>query len=269
MNCLDFRRRLMSDPFEQDTSLAAHEDACGACAAFARELRADEVRMRALLNDIDPPSGMADRIQLAVGFERRSVQRQRWWYAAAAGVLMAVGVSMVSLWTTSVERGGLTLAQSVIHHIQDEAAHLHEAGVESGARVAGVFQRFGAQLAGDIGPVLFAAECLMRQRNGVHLVLPGKRGAITAFFMPGEMTLETLPVESERFIGEIVPTAWGSIAVVGENGEVLDGLGERLAAAVEWPTADPGVARSELAGGHLVGRDVVGRPHPAAGEQDS
>lgn len=268
MNCLDFRRRLMSDPFEQDTTLAAHEDECGACAAFARELRADEVRMRALLNDV-APSGMADRIQLAVRFERRSAQRQRWWYAAAAGVLMAIGVSMVSLWTTSVERGGLALAQSVIHHIEHEAAHLKETGRESTARVRYVFARFGAQLAEDIGPVLFAAECLMRQSNGVHLVLPGRRGPITAFFMPGEMTTDTLPVESERFIGEIVPTAWGSIAVVGESGEVLDGLGERLAAAVEWPAADPRVARLELAGSHLFGRDVVGRSHPTTGKQDS
>lgn len=264
MNCLDFRRRLMSDPFEHDAALAGHEDECAACAGFARELRAGEVRLRALLNDVEPPPGMAERIQLAARFEQRSEQRRRWWYAAAASVLMAISVSMVSLWNTSAERSGLALAQSVIHHIEDEAAHLHEAGLESAARVDGVFGRFGAQLAGDIGPVLFAAECLMRQRNGVHLVLPGKKGAITAFFMPGEMTTDTLAVQSDRFQGRILPTAWGSIAVVGESGEALDGIGERLATAVKWPANTAGLARSELARRHLL----VGRLIATAQKQD-
>jgi hypothetical protein len=56
------------------------------------------------------------------------------------------------------------------------------------------------------------------------------------FFMPGEMTAEVVEVESERFSGRILPTAWGSIAVVGETGEALEGLGERLVTAVRWPT---------------------------------
>ncbi|MGB5468264.1 MAG: DUF3379 family protein, partial [Sedimenticolaceae bacterium] len=114
-----------------------------------------------------------------------------------------------------------------------------------------VFERFGAEVAGDIGPVNFAAECLMRKRNGVHLVVPGKMGAITVFFMPGEMTTEVVEVKSERFNGQILPTPWGSIAVVGETGEALDGLGERLVTAVRWPTPQA------LSGSGVLGRRVA------------
>ena len=35
----------------------------------------------------------------------------------------------------------------------------------------------------------------MRKRNGVHLVMPGKMGPITVFFMPGEMTEAEMPVQ--------------------------------------------------------------------------
>ena len=120
----------------------------------------------------------------------------------------------------------------------------------SAGRIERVFARFGAELAGDIGQVNFAAECLMRARNGVHLVLPGKMGPITVFYMPGEMTDGVLPIDSARFAGEIVPTRWGSIAVVGENGELLEGIGDRLAAAVRWPSAQ--VADSGLVTGGLL-----------------
>jgi hypothetical protein len=237
MNCLDFRRRMLADPLSRDKDLVAHEADCPDCGPFAQELRADEIRLRGILREITPPAGLAERIQLAARFEHRSTLQRRWWLSAAATVMLVVGVSMVSLWTTSLERGQVTLAQSVLHHIEDEAHHLREAQPVAAGRVQSVFARFGAELAGEIGPVHFAAECLMRERNGVHLVLPGKMGPITVFLMPGEMTESALPVSSERFAGEILPTRWGSIAVIGESGEPLEGLGARLAKAVNWPVA--------------------------------
>jgi hypothetical protein len=180
---------------------------------------------------------------------------QHWWYAMAASVLLAIGVSLATLWATYPERAGLALAQSVVQHIEDEASHLHDTGPVSRGRIDYVFRRFGAELVGEIGPVSFAAECLMRNRNGIHLVLPGTLGAITVFLMPGEMTDHPVAVESARFAGTIIPTGWGSIAVVGEQGEAIDGIGENLASMVEWPAE--GVVGSGVAVGHLVGRGAL------------
>lgn len=250
MNCLDFRRRLLSDPLARDEDLLAHEASCPDCGPFARELRADEMRLRGIMRSVTPPEGLVERIQLAARFEHRAASRRRWWYSAAAAVLLTVGVSMVSLFSTSLERSNVALAQSVLNHIEDEAQHLREARPVSAARVKWVFKRFGAELAADIGPVHFAAECLMRHRNGVHLVIPGKMGPITVFYMPGEPAASVMPVRSARFEGEIVPTGWGSIAVVGERGEPLQGLGERLAGMVSWP-----VDASTVSG--LTGRSLA------------
>ena len=248
MNCLDFRRRLLEDPFNNDAEALAHEEQCTQCAAYAREQRALETRLRGVLSEISPPAELADNIQLAVKLDQRGRSRRQVWYATAASVLLIVGATLASLVTESWERGNMALAQSVLNHIDDEAHHLREAGPVSPQRVKFVFARFGAHLHGDIGQVNFAAECLMRKRNGVHLVLPGERGPVTAFFMPGEHTEQPLPVNSERFEGHIVPTHWGSIAVVGEHGESLAGLGQQLAAAVEWPAPDSGLVGSIPAG---------------------
>lgn len=250
MNCLDFRRRLLADPFCKDEDLLAHEASCADCAPFARETRAQEIALRNLLQETPVPEGLAERIQLAARFEHREETKRRWWYAAAASILLMVGVSMFSVWHTTVERSELSLAQSVLNHIDDESSHLRAARTLSNGQVKFVFDRFGAELAGNIGQVNFAAECPMRHRTGVHLVLPGKMGPITVFYMPGEMTDAVLPVDSTRFQGEITPTAWGSIAVVGESGENIEGMGEKLADAVRWP-ADSRSLLSALLNGRL------------------
>ena len=255
MNCLEFRRRMTIDPMAEDDDLRVHEEGCPDCATFARKIRADEVKLRAMLKAVQPPEGLAERVKLAAGLEQQAVYHRRWWYSAAAGVLLTIGVFISSLFVTVVERGNVALAQSVLYHIEDEASHLRESGLVSKGRVKFVFHRFGAELTSDIGPVRFAAECLMRQRNGVHLVLPGQAGPITVFFMPGEMTDSEMPIDSPRFEGELIPTDWGSIAVVGEQGESLDGIAQRMAEAVNWPAE--GLAGSVSVGGGLVGRTAL------------
>lgn len=237
MNCLEFRRRLLIDPMALDSDLQAHESGCPSCTAFVRDLRAKEVGLRNLLLDVKAPEGMAERIQLTARFEQNATSLQRWWYGAAAAMLLTVTGSMLALWHTTLERADLALAQSVFDHIDDEIYHLHEAEPVSAARVKYVFERFGASLTNEIGAVTFAAECLMRKRNGIHLVMPGDMGAVTVFFMPEELSKTKQVLSSGRFEGRILPTTWGSIAVVGEIGEPINGLGERLAAAVHWPRA--------------------------------
>ena len=246
MNCLEFRRLLLQDPFANDPAMHEHEQDCRQCNQYAQEQRAHERQLRDMFNEITPPPELAENIQLAVRLDRRVQSRRQVSFAAAASVLLIVGATITSLVNERWERGNMALAQSVLNHIDDEAHHLREAGPVSRSRVNFVFARFGAALTEDIGQINFAAECLMRKSNGVHLVLPGKNGPITAFFMPGETPGKVIPVKSERFQGRIAPTAWGSVAVVGEHGENLEGMAERLAKAVHWPQAEQSVGGGKL-----------------------
>jgi len=236
MNCLEFRRKLLEDPYNKDAEIFEHEDTCSECAPFAREMRAQEVRLRAMFNAITPPPELAENIQLEVHFQGRASSRRRVWYAAAASILLVMGATVTSLVSETWERGNMALAQSVLNHIDDEAQHLHTAGPTAPTRIAHVFERFGAKITGDLGQVNFAAECLMRKSNGVHLVLPGKQGPITIFYMPNEIASRFSKIDSDRFHGEIVPTVWGSVAAIGEQGENLDGIAQHMADNVIWPT---------------------------------
>jgi hypothetical protein len=235
MKCLEFRRQLTQDPYQANDVLTEHATSCNTCSSFAQDLQTHEVRLRSILNNVMPPPELAAKIQFAVRLEQRKKRFRKAWYAMAASVLMFVGVSMTSLFNESRERGNMALAQSMLDHIEDEHSHLVDEGPASRGRIKFVFQRFGASLKEDIGPVNFVAECLMRERNGVHLVLPGKAGPVTAFYMPGEHIKESGAMSAGHYQGEIVATEWGSVAVLGEPGEPLQGKAKELASKVHWP----------------------------------
>lgn len=235
MDCLEFRRRLLQDPYQSDAELLQHEANCAECAQYSKSVRTQEASLRALLNAPAAPPELAENIRLSTRLEHPRGYAHRVWFSAAASLLLAITISMGSLFNEHHERGNMSLAQNVIHHIEEEANHLHEPSLASPGRINTVLARFGAELVGDPGEVHFAAECVMRKRTGVHLVLQGDQGPVTVFFMPGEQLAEKTMVDSERFHGEIIPTEWGALAVVGENGELITPIAQRMTRAVHWP----------------------------------
>lgn len=251
MDCLNFRRRMLENPFAHEVETSEHEQSCPSCAEFARDTRNRDHALRHLL-EVEPPPGMTERIQLAVDFDQHQQKQQTrpWWTSAAAGLLIAITAVSLSVMLDPLDRRNVALAESVIHHIKDEAHHLHEAGPASTEAVQRVFQRFGARFKGGVGRVNFAAMCLMRKKTGVHLVLPGERGPITVLYMPEEMTEQVVKVNDKRFQGRVVPTLWGSLAVIGERGEPLEAVTQRLLAAVSWPA--PRLNARALGGGHYL-----------------
>ncbi len=237
MDCLTFRRQLLEDPGRLDRHLAEHQRQCPACAGFARSLRSDEDRLREALH-VTPPAALADRIQLAVSLDLPAARvGNRRWLVIAASAILAISAATLGWLQFSHPYKDLSLERSVLHHVSDEAVHLHDPGPAPEGDLKQVFARFGASVStGDIGRVNFAGICAMRAGNGVHLVLRGQQGPVTVFFMPGERSPGMLRLQSERFAGLIEPTDWGSIEVVGEQGEQLLPVLERVRHAVRWPS---------------------------------
>lgn len=238
MDCLTFRRQLLEDPARKDPELAAHETGCAPCAGFAKGLRADEAKLAAALN-IDPPGDLVERIQLAVSFGDAPEPHpgRRWWLAIAASGVLAVAAATLGWLHFHKPYENLSLERSVLHHVADEVSHLYAPGPAQPDDVRRVFARFGAKVSEDaLGQVSFAGICMMRRNNGVHLVVRGEQGPVTVFFMPGEHANEEMKLDSDRFVGMIEPTKWGSIAVVGEHGEKLGPVLARVRHAVDWPS---------------------------------
>jgi hypothetical protein len=145
---------------------------------------------------------------------------------------------MVALWLAL--RGGFDAnwdsdpAAIVIGHIKAEEAHLQVEGTVPWERVQRIFGALGADADPRLGPVRYAGRCVIGERHGIHLVVPGERGEVTALFMPENGLAEQREVVGSGLEGTLLPAGSGSLAVVGEPGELLDPIVRRLLVAVRW-----------------------------------
>ncbi len=236
MNCLEFRRKLLIEPRSRDKEFADHASSCPECAGEAEQAHRFEDRLHAAL-DVPRPVGLESRIISArsgaterglSGFGSR-------WLALAAGTLLAIGLAgwMGYKWEHyfGVPSG---LEMAVVNHINDELDHLH---VDQDARPENLeflLSQFGAGIEGDIGRVSFVTRCNIGRRSGVHMVVPGQQGPITVLIMPGEYLMQPRQVRSSRFSGVIVPTVYGSMAVVGEKLEPVEKVVEKMRRTIIW-----------------------------------
>lgn len=220
MDCLEFRRHLLADPYRQDPEFVAHKKVCPECRGAAQRADVFEGQLKQAFT-VAVPDELADEILLGqTTLVRRSRFRNGWFMALAATVVIGVGLTAVLL--PSAHAG---LKQFVVDHIRDEPEAMLSTALVSQDEIRATFGYYGIELAGDVAGVTFAAPCAMYEGAGVHLVVRGDEGPpVTVMYMPEVEIDDRFKVSFEGLDGVVIPLARGALAVVGYKGQALDGV---------------------------------------------
>lgn len=183
---------------------------------------------RALEVDVPEPAPA----QRVAGPPRRAVLPR--WAGLAAGIALVVGVLVFQLRPPAVTEGGLP--GDVIAHVHHEPRALVRTDeAVSAAAFERVMRAAGVELEPTVGTVSYVKLCPFRGELVAHFVVQGRSGPVTVLLLPDEEVAEPVAVEEDGFRGVIAPLAvGGSIAIVGEPGDEIDEIQNRVADAVRW-----------------------------------
>ncbi len=231
MNCLEFRRLCLAEPATQDSEFIQHKRECVPCAAFASDVNQLDKKLVAALR-IDVPDNLASRIILRQSLHgsAASERQRRGLYALVAGVLLAVGlIAGVFLATRPASPDRRVLA-----HIEMERELLSTGWDVGQTELARVLDKAGVELKGNPGRVRHASLCRLSKNGGVHLVFDGSKGPVIVLLLPREFISKPIAIHSEKLEGMILPTRNGSMALVGQHGEQLQQIAQKIRQAVSW-----------------------------------
>ncbi len=236
MNCLEFRRNLLTEPETLDPLMKSHVDTCESCNAFAQREAGLERTLKEAMS-LSVPEDLADRIKMRQGIvdEVHKKHVRPWKFAMAASVFLAVVIaSYFGYQTQRLSETERLLQQAVIQHINNELHHLVEQNDVKLAQLNLLLKPLGGYVSEGLGKVNFASRCDIREHTGLHLVLAGEQGPVTVLYIPQEHIKHESHIENTRFDGVLFPAGQGALAVVGERGEVLDEFTERLKNNIKW-----------------------------------
>ena len=253
MNCLEFRRRLGSDPASRDPAVLAHREDCPSCAAaYARAVGFEAELARAI--DVDVPEGLADRILLAQTTEARHVsphRRRRHGiarFATAFAAAAALAVVVVGIQRDG-ERG-TPLGRLVIEHVRHHEPHATEArGEIAGDDIRTAFASRGVDLPRVPAGISYVHECPVGPYRTVHMVMPEGEGAVSVVYVADPDRPRRDAVDEAGLHAREVPIGAGALVMVGADARGFDRIEQVwrdafATATTERPLADGAPAKA-------------------------
>lgn len=231
MNCLDFRRAYLTDPYHLDEAQEAHVRECDACARYANRQTAAERRLEAALR-VSVPRDLAANVIFERSMRGRRSLRL---FALAAGLVLTLaatfGVTLISL--------DSDLQDDFIAHMQHDPLHLQDAMGDAQATLQQVTQSLGISFQGemsdDFGQVVAARRCDVDGHQAAHFVIEENGVRATAFLVPHEALSKNEWMENDAGQhGMLIPTKGGVIAVFCPERQMLVRVGEQLQRSVQW-----------------------------------
>jgi len=226
MNCLEFRRAFLTNPYDMDEAQRAHIDECDTCARFAVETAGQDRRLQQAMR-VPVPENLATDIIF-----RRSLSGSPRFrmFAVAATVCLAVAMGAGGL----KYAGTSDLDRELIAHMDSDPLHTLAPASNAQRELRRISQQLDVQVREDIGGLSHASLCLIEGRPGAHLVLGDERAQVTAYLLPRHSVWWSQRVQHGDQHGLLVPADGGVIALFGPNQQVLEEYRERIHAAVGW-----------------------------------
>jgi len=241
MKCNDYRYAIAGEPSKSD-DLDAHAAGCESCANFRDQMLALDLKIAQALDVAVPDLVLPDLPTLSndngnvVSLPQPGSRRPTvpvWIGLAASLVLVAfLGIRFV---ISDIEHR--SLAAEIVAHLDHEPRAWRSSNVAvSEQSLASVVRDDVEQMADDIGLVTYARTCVINGHTIPHLVIQGEYGLITLLLLPDEFINRATPIEGLGIEGVILPVGNGSIAIIGERGERVTELENKLINSVKWKT---------------------------------
>lgn len=224
MNCLEFRRRLGSEPASTLDAFVAHREECPHCTAA--QSRADEFEARILRAiSVPAPINLADRILLAQTTEARQGvrNRRRGWMAFSVAAAASIVVAFVALQRPTQEMPAL--AGMVYEHLQ----HHVVSAVDSDSAVPkqsimDAFAERGVKLASVPDGINYVHKCPAGPYKTVHMVMPEHGVPVSVVYVVDKPSTQRVDFSHDGMHGREVPLGKGSLVMWAKTNADFDSI---------------------------------------------
>ncbi len=225
MNCLDYRRILLSGDGEND-AMREHRMTCIACAELIEGHADFEVQLRGAL-EAPVPARFADRLLEtlpATGSIETPRQDRRRLLAAAAVAVGAIGLGLYA-WRGRDD----PMAMACIDFVMKDEAKSIMMGAMPRAEAARILaDSLPLERLDGIGKVMHIGPCPFQGGTAYHVVLMVPQDKVTLLIMPDTPMPARARAAHDGMYASVVPLRWGSVGIVGANAAVVDSVAGAL-----------------------------------------
>lgn len=238
MDDLELRRRLLSDPHDNSQDVLAELHANKQNKKYADSLLELDAQLEQAFK-VEAPDDLADKILFQQSSSKvKTVSFSRKSFALAASILFTFGlfIGQINWGNLIVTPAQANLVNMAMAHIEAEEPFIK--GVNEGSSHQEMESKLGVYSYALDGRfpyhIYYLNHCgFSKEHHALHIVFQGTKGRVTAF-------ISNIPVqqqsqfESSGKSGEITPLPYGSLVLVGQQGEDINAISQQLTPLLQF-----------------------------------
>ena len=197
MDELEFRRRVLANPFELDDELIRFAKQSTSRQQFIKSAQCFDKNIRDAV-DVSIPEDLAVRVILkqtmqrqASAYQKKSVKTNyKPWYIAGFTTLIAIISLAYAIYTVSFNN---RLSEHAVAHMLHEPSALQADESYTLEDVNSMLSRIGGEIDNLPGKVTYLRYCDFDGEQSVHMVFHTKVGPITVLFIPSQFSTPFTP----------------------------------------------------------------------------
>ncbi|MEC6813980.1 DUF3379 family protein [Photobacterium toruni] len=242
MDDLEFRRRLLANPNDNDPELVKTKNQSTTNRHFANELQQLDLKLKQTIN-VDIPENLADRIlfhQSSQAQPKNHHPYKRYLsYGLAASVMFFVGV-MVGQQQLSPQQPQsqvftpTSMSAIALQHVNAEARFVeHTDEAVTLQQVNAKLKPFGTSMNQLPGHIYYLNYCGFDGNRALHMIVGTDKGKMTVFIVP--QTSSQIATDSDNINQSLLlPLQDASLIVVGDKDDKLMPIAEKLKSELYW-----------------------------------
>ncbi|SMY33098.1 hypothetical protein PMAL9190_00863 [Photobacterium malacitanum] len=243
MDDLEFRRRLLADPNDNDPELIKTKNQSTANRHFSNELQQLDQQLKQALN-VEIPTNLADRILFHQSSQAQPPKQSHYKryisYGLAASVMFMVGVMVgqqqpfSSVSPTQHVYTPASMSSIALQHVNAEAQFVNQTDeAVTLQQVNAKLKPFGTSMNQLPGHIYYLNYCGFDGNRALHMVVGTDKGKMTVFIVPQTSTQMATDSDSTNQ-SLLLPLQDASLIVVGDKGEKLMPIAEKLKSELYW-----------------------------------
>ncbi len=210
MNCIEFRQKILSDPYSESALADAHRDNCERCREFEDEISNLDGNINQAMS-VEVPEGLAARVMLNHSLQQtpRKPTRRLWLSMAASLFAATVIAYQVFFQQNGMQEPILAHADHQPHEFYS-AEHLPI----SNDQLESVLGAFNAS--GSIENVVYASICPLNGERAAHLVIKDGEDQYTVMLIPDRSPGKVFEMNNAIWRGFVSPHPAGALAVLAD-----------------------------------------------------
>lgn len=221
MNCFEFRKLALSNPYNEDSDFVQHRAECPDCEQHIRGVLAMDAKLAAAIS-VEVPADLKAKLKLrqVIDKEQRS-HRVFKRYSIAASTFLAVALGWFAYQNQQLNTAYLALYNDAMQHVESDSYALTSVQPTAQTRMKMHLASYAGLHVGELPGLRYSQICPIGTKRAWHAVMETASGLVTVLYLK-DSDLSDKDLEKKGKYSRLINKSVGDIMLIGDTPKSID-----------------------------------------------